>query len=103
MSRRSTGGAWAGRPGCSAMRCRPFSDACRALGGAPIPGADAGFELPVIGPYRIRILLWAGDDEFPASAQILYSDQFTCGFTAEDSVVAAELLLDSLCGQLPRK
>lgn len=80
-----------------------FSDACRALGGAPIPGADAGFELPVIGPYRIRILLWAGDDEFPASAQILYSDQFTCGFTAEDSVVAAELLLDSLCGQLPRK
>lgn len=72
-------------------------------GGAPIPEADAGFELPVIGPYRIRILLWAGDDEFPASAQILYSDQFTCGFTAEDSVVAAELLLDSLCGQLPRK
>ena len=84
-------------------RCADLARACRALGGAPIPGADAGFELPVIGPYRIRILLWAGDDEFPASAQILYSDQFTCGFTAEDSVVAAELLLDSLCGQLPRK
>ena len=34
---------------------------------------------------------WEGDEEFPPSAQILYSDNFQFGFHAEDMVVAGDL------------
>ena len=74
-----------------------FCRACEALGGKKISHADAGYEIPLIGPYRMRVMIWDGDDEFPPSAQILYSDNFALGFTAEDRVVAGDLLLGALC------
>ena len=41
----------------------------------------------------MELLVWAGDDEFPPSAQILYSDNFEQGFAPEDRVVAGDLLI----------
>ena len=73
-----------------------FCKGCQALGGTAISGADAAYEIPMVDDYRIRILLWQADEEFGPSAQILYSDNFAVGFTAEDRVVAADLLLNAV-------
>ena len=66
------------------------------LGAVPIGDSDAGFSLEVFDGYEVRFLLWAGDDEFPPSAQILFSDNFAAGFHAEDLVVVAEVIIGSL-------
>ena len=34
--------------------------------------------------YQIQMILWEGDDEFPPSSQILFSDNFPVSFAAED-------------------
>ena len=44
----------------------------------------------------MRIFIWEGDEEFPPSAQILYSDNFAEGFTAEDRAVAADILIAAI-------
>ena len=66
-----------------------------AMGAKTVNHGDAGFEFHLIGGYRMQILVWAGDDEFPPSAQILYSDNFTA-FAAEDRVVAGDILITQI-------
>ena len=43
--------------------------------------------------YKMRILVWEGDDEFPPNAQVLYTANFADGFSAEDRVVAGDILI----------
>ena len=74
-------------------RVEAFRAAGEKLGGLPLQHGDAGFEFSLIGDYRIRIQVWAGDEEFPPNAQVLYSDNFAEGFAAEDRVVAGDLLI----------
>jgi hypothetical protein len=57
---------------------------------------DAGYEFNLIGGYKMQILVWAGDDEFPPNAQILYSDNFADGYAAEDRVVAGDILISTI-------
>ena len=77
-------------------RLDAFRAACEKLGGTPVSHGDAGYEFTLIGNYKMRILVWEGDDEFPPSAQILYSDNFAASFTAEDRVVAADILIATI-------
>ena len=70
--------------------------ACERLGGVRISGADAAFELEFLRGLYIRLYLWEGDDEFPASAQILFSQSFAAAFTAEDIAVVGDVLINSL-------
>ena len=74
-------------------RLAAFKKGAEALGGQPVSHGDAGFEFTLIGDYRMRILAWEGDDEFPPNAQVLYSDNFADGFAAEDRVVAGDILI----------
>ena len=75
------------------FRLDAFRAACEKLGGTPLPHGDAGYEFTLIGDYKIRILVWEGDDEFPPNAQVIYSDNFAEGFAAEDRVVAGDILI----------
>ena len=75
---------------------KKYSAAGRKLGGTEINQGDMGFEFTVLQDYRIRISVWEADEEFPPSAQIMFSDNFAAGFLAEESVVAAELLIGAL-------
>ena len=77
-------------------RIDAFRAACARIGATAVDTADAAYEFNLIGNYRIRILIWEGDEEFPPSAQVLYSDNFALGFTAEDRVIAAELLIGAI-------
>ena len=74
-------------------RLAKFQAAAEKLGGTPVQNGDAGYEFQVAGPYRMRILVWEGDDEFPPNAQVLYTDNFAEGFSAEDRVVAGDILI----------
>ena len=57
---------------------------------------NVAYEFELIDGYRMRFIFWAGDEEFPPSAQILYSDNFQFGFHAEDMVVAGDLSITTL-------
>ena len=74
-------------------RVAAFRTACEKMGARKLTHGDAGYEFDLIGDYRMQILVWEGDDEFPPSAQILYSDNFADGFAAEDRVVAGDILI----------
>ena len=74
-------------------RVAAFRSACEKLGGLPLPNGDAGYEFTLVGDYRMRILVWEGDEEFQPNAQVLYSDHFAGGFAAEDRVVAGDILI----------
>ena len=73
-----------------------FRAACEKMGAEAVSHGDAGFVFTVLGDYRMQILVWEGDEEFPPSAQVLYSDNFAQGFAAEDRVVAGDILISTV-------
>ena len=77
-------------------RVAVFRAAAEKMGAEPVKHGDAGFRFDLIGGYKMQILIWEGDDEFPPSAQILYSDNFADGFAAEDRVVAGDILISTV-------
>ena len=77
-------------------RVAAFRAACEKMGALPVNHGDAGFQFDFIGGYRMQILVWEGDDEFPPNAQVLYSDNFSDGFAAEDRVVAGDILISEI-------
>ena len=77
-------------------RVEVFRKAAEKMGAQPVAHGDAGFEFALIGDYKIRLLIWAGDEEFPPSAQVLYSDNFEEGFAPEDRVVAGDILITAI-------
>jgi len=74
-------------------RLDAFRTAAEKMGAAPVPHGDAGYRFELVGGYWMQILAWAGDEEFPPNAQVLYSDNFAEGFAAEDRVVAGDILI----------
>ena len=74
-------------------RLAAFRAAAEKLGATAVNSGDAGFEFAFLGDYKMRVLVWEGDDEFPPNAQILYSDNFEQGFAPEDRVVSGDILI----------
>ena len=77
-------------------RLAAFNAAAEKMGATAVRHGDAGWQFDLIGGYRMQILVWEGDDEFPPSAQVLYSDNFAQGFAAEDRVVAGDILISTV-------
>jgi len=77
-------------------RVQAFRTAAEKMGAQPLPHGDAGYEFNLIGGYKMRILVWEGDDEFPPNAQVLYSGNFAEGFAAEDRVVSGDILISAI-------
>ena len=77
-------------------RIEEYRSRMERLGGRAIPDSDAGYSVFLFPGFEIRFLLWAGDEDFPSSAQILFSDNFAAAFHAEDLVVAAETVIGAL-------
>lgn len=77
-------------------RVAAFRKAAEKLGAEPVQHGDAGFAFELVGGYRMQIMVWEGDDEFPPNAQVLYSDNFAEGFAAEDRVVAGDILISTI-------
>ena len=82
------------------FKLNAFRTACEKMGAEAVKHGDAGYEFSLIGNYKIRILIWQGDEEFPPNAQVLYSDNFAEGFAAEDRVVAGDILITTIKGNM---
>ena len=81
-------------------RVAAFQAACEKMGAKPLTHGDSGYQFNLIGGYAMQILVWEGDDEFPPNAQILYTDNFAEGFAAEDRVVAGDILISVIRGNM---
>ena len=77
-------------------RLDAFRAAAEKMGAVSVPHGDAGYLFELVGGYQLQILAWAGDEEFPPNAQILYSDNFAEGFAPEDRVVAGDILISTI-------
>ena len=77
-------------------RLDAFRAAAEKMGATAVPHGDAGYQFQLVGGYQMQILVWAGDEEFPPNAQILYSDNFAEGFAAEDRVVVGDILISTI-------
>lgn len=77
-------------------RVAAFRAACEKMGALVLPHGDAGYQFDLIGGYKIQLLVWEGDEEFPPNAQVIYSDNFAEGFAAEDRVVAGDILISTI-------
>ena len=78
-------------------KLKAFAEAMERIPGAEkLSVGDVSYEFELINGYRMQFLFWEGDDEFPPSAQILYSDNFQFGFHAEDMVVAGDLSITTV-------
>ena len=73
-----------------------FRKALGRIGAEPLTHGDVSGEVEFLPELRMRIILWEGDDEFPPSSQILFSDNFPSTFAAEDLVVCADVLISAL-------
>ena len=81
-------------------RVPAFRAACEKMGAVALNHGDAGYQFNLVGNYQMQILVWEGDDEFPPNAQVLYSDNFAEGFAAEDRVVAGDILISTIKGNM---
>ena len=77
-------------------RVAAFKAAAEKLGATALNHGDAGYQFDLIGGYKMQIMVWEGDDEFPPNAQVIYSDNFAEGFAAEDRVVAGDILISTI-------
>ena len=77
-------------------RVAAFQAGCEKMGATAVNHGDAGYLFDLIGGYKMQILVWEGDDEFPPNAQVLYSDNFETGFAPEDRVVAGDILISTI-------
>ena len=73
-----------------------FERGMERLGALRAAGGDAAFVLELLPGLNMKFIMWYGDDEFPPSAQILFSDNFPAAFSAEDMAYAGDVTLDAL-------
>ncbi|MGD2185970.1 MAG: DUF3786 domain-containing protein [Desulfobacterales bacterium] len=63
------------------------------LGGKTIDTGDVGFEFRLFPNIAVRLILWAGDDEFPAEANIVFDENIKEILSPEDIAWLAGMLV----------
>jgi len=69
-----------------------FEKACSALGGDRISMGDIAFRFQAFSRIPITYIYWKGDEEFPASIQVLFDSSVKDYLPLEDIVFLAEML-----------
>ncbi|GHU65942.1 hypothetical protein FACS189447_05820 [Spirochaetia bacterium] len=67
-----------------------------SIGAEKLNKGDAGYRFEFCTGLYMSALIWAGDDEFPPSSQMLFDDNFPSAFTAEDIAVVGGVVTDRL-------
>jgi len=74
-----------------------FAKAAETLSGKKLDGSgDISYEFPFLGGIASRFILWKPDDEFPPSAQILFSDNAPLMYNAEDLAAVGDVIISTL-------
>ncbi len=85
----------AGRDGAA------FEQAARRLGAEPIAGKTTRCIFRVFPLFELEVVRSEADEDFPASCNVLLSDNTLALFSLEDGIVAAERLVSVLEGKTP--
>ena len=81
--------------------------AAERLGATPLQGRGSPVQEPVRCILRFfpllefQVVRYAGDEDFPPSCNVLFSDNLLSIFSMEDGIVAAERLVSALEGKTP--
>jgi hypothetical protein len=67
-----------------------FAAACGALSGERLEMGDASFAFSLFPKVRLAFVLWTGDDEFPARAQVLFDSSASQHLNAFDLRMGAQ-------------
>ena len=68
-------------------------EAGKRLRGQTIDSGDVGYEFRLLPNVSVRLILWAGDNEFPASANIVFDENIGGILSAEDIAWLAGMLV----------
>ena len=78
------------------FKLEKFADIFERLGAKKLTYGDVSYEIEFINDHFVRFILWAGDDEFPPSSQILFSDNFPLSFETYDLAVVGDISITTL-------
>jgi hypothetical protein len=73
-----------------------FAKAAEELGGVKLELGDMSYDLPFLGGVICRLILWMPDEEFPPSAQFLFSDNTQLSFNAEALAGVGDVVISAL-------
>lgn len=79
-----------------------FTDACRSLGGTPVPMGDLGFGIELLDGLRIAVALWQADEDFPAALRYYWDENALMYIRYETMYYAVGLLVDRLKERMER-
>ncbi len=82
--------------GTYGFRVGVYRAICEAMGARRVQASGECYEFEFMPGLFVRFILWEGDEEFAATAQILFSDNFPDAFAAEDRVVVCEYILGEM-------
>ncbi len=66
------------------------------IGASPLKTGDFSYEFELLPGLKMQFILWRGDEEFPPSSQILFSDNFPLAFSAEDMAVIGDVTITTV-------
>ena len=81
------------------QNAKKLAEDAKVFGASEVPGGDCSVEFEFIPGLTMRATVWEGDEEFPASSQILFSDSFLTAFSAEEMAVAGDTFMNALKGR----
>jgi hypothetical protein len=77
-------------------RPEAFAAAALALGGGPLTFADLAYEFQVFPRVKVAVLLWRGDDEFPARARFLVDETMSTHLAIDAVLAVTHIVTDRL-------
>jgi hypothetical protein len=73
-----------------------FRQASEKLQGEALAIGDAGYAFQVLPRMKLAIVMWVGDDEFPAQAQVLFQESAPHYLVTEGLAIVGSLLIGQI-------
>ena len=73
-----------------------FKQASEKLHGAPLAIGSAGYVFSVLPRIKLAVIMWAGDDEFPAQAQVLFQETASHYLMTDGLAIVGSLLVGQI-------
>lgn len=73
-----------------------FKQASENLQGAALSIGDAGYAFQVLPRLKLAVSMWAGDDEFPAQAQVLFEETAPHYLITDGLAIVGSLLIGQI-------
>ncbi len=73
-----------------------FKQASEKLQAAPLARGDAGYVFQVLPRLKLAVIMWSGDDEFPAQAQVLFPESASHYLITDGLAILGSLLIGQI-------